>query len=123
MSEVANRAANGLVSLGAGLLGLPGVWLGVATAAGFISKLLVVGGSLRSVSFAPVQAALTGRTRIRAQGLERLLGSMILSHGMLAMTTLGAPDFARIPGADLCVSSDNFFDIGSQPKRAAESGP
>ena len=88
MSEVANRAGNGLVSIGAGLLGLPGVWLGVATATGFASKILVVRGALKSVSFAPMRGALTGRTRIRAQGLEKLLGSMILSHGMLAVTTL-----------------------------------
>ena len=88
MSEVANRASNSLVSIGAGLLGFPGVWLGVATSAGFVSKLLVVGGSLGSISFAPVQGALTGRTRVRTEGLERLLGSMILSHGMLAVTTL-----------------------------------
>ena len=88
MSEVANRAGNGLVSIGAGLLGFPGIWLGVATAAGFVGKLLVVGGALRAVSFAPVRGALTGRTRIRAQGLENLLGSMIVSHGMLAITTL-----------------------------------
>ena len=88
MSEVANRAGNGLVSIGAGLLGLPGVWLGVATATGFASKILVVGGAFKSVSFAPMRGALTGRTRIRAQGLEKLLGSMILSHGMLAVTTL-----------------------------------
>lgn len=88
MSEVANRASNGLVSIGAGLLGFPGVWLGVATAAGFVSKLVVVGGSLGSISFAPVQGALTGRTRVRTEGLERLLGSMILSHGMLTVTTL-----------------------------------
>lgn len=88
MSEVANRAGNGLVSIGAGLLGLPGVWLGVATATGFASKILVVGGAFKSVSFAPMRGALTGRTCIRAQGLEKLLGSMILSHGMLAVTTL-----------------------------------
>ena len=88
MSEVANRAGNGLVSIGAGLLGLPGFWLGVATATGFASKILVVRGALKSVSFAPMRGALTGRTRIRAQGLEKLLGSMILSHGMLAVTTL-----------------------------------
>ena len=88
MSEVANRAGNGLVSIGAGLLGFPGIWLGVATAAGFVGKLLVVCGALRAVSFAPVRGALTGRTRIRAQGLEKLLGSMIVSHGMLAITTL-----------------------------------
>lgn len=88
MSEVANRAGNGIVSIVAGFLGFPGIWLGVATAAGFVSKLLVVGGALRSVSFAPVRGALTGQTRIRAQGLEKLLGSMIVSHGMLAITTL-----------------------------------
>ena len=88
MSEVANRAGNSFVSIGAGFLGFPGVWLGIATAAGFVGKLLVIGGALRAVSFAPVRGALIGRTRIRAQGLERLLGSMILSHGMLAITTL-----------------------------------
>ena len=88
MSEVANRAGNGLVSIGAGIMGFPGIWLGVATAAGSVGKLLVVGGALRAVSFAPVRGALTGQTRIRAQGLEKLLGSMIVSHGMLAITTL-----------------------------------
>ena len=85
MSEIANRAGNSLVSVGAGLLGFPGIWLGIGTAAGFVCKLLVVGRALRPFAFKPIQAALKGRERIKAQSLEKLLGSMILSHGMLAV--------------------------------------
>lgn len=88
MSEIANRAGNGVVSIAAGLLGFHGIWLGMATAAGFVGKLFVVGGALRPVAFAPVRGTLKGRKRIRAQKLERLLGSMILSHSMLAVTAL-----------------------------------
>lgn len=88
MSEIANRAGNSVVSIAAGLLGFHGIWLGIATAAGFVGKLFVVGGALRPVAFAPVRGTLKGRKRIRAQKLERLLGSMILSHSMLAVTAL-----------------------------------
>ena len=88
MSEIANRAGNSLVSVSAGLLGFPGIWLGIGTAAGFVCKLLVVGRALRPFAFKPIQAALKGRERIKAQSLEKLLGSMILSHGMLAVTAL-----------------------------------
>ena len=86
--EIANRAGNSLVSVGAGLLGFPGIWLGIGTAAGFVCKLLVVARALRPFAFKPIQAALKGRERIKAQSLEKLLGSMILSHGMLAVTAL-----------------------------------
>ena len=48
MSEVANRAGNSLVSVGAGFLGWPGLWLGIGTASGFVCKLFAVSGSLRS---------------------------------------------------------------------------
>ena len=34
----------------------------------------------------------------------------------------GAPRFPAIPGAELCVSSENFFDLADQPKRAAVIG-
>ncbi len=88
ISEVANRAGNSLVSVGAGLLGLPGIWLGFGTGAGIVCKILVLAGALKPVAFAPVQGAITGQKRIRTQKFERLLGSLILSHGMLAITAL-----------------------------------
>ena len=88
LSEIANRAGNNLVSVGAGLLGFPGIWLGIGTSAGFVCKLLVVGRILRPISFNLIQGARKGIKRIKSQRLEKLLGSMILSHGMLAVTAL-----------------------------------
>lgn len=89
LSEVANRAGNSLVSVGAGLLGLPGIWLGIATAFGFFCKLLVVGGwFFRLLALKPFQAAKVGRNRIKREKLDKLVGSMVLSHSMLAVTAM-----------------------------------
>lgn len=88
LSEVANRAGNSLVSVGAGFLGWPGLWLGISTASGFVCKIFAVSGTLRSVAFNPLKSIPAGRLRIRQQRLEKLLGSMILSHSMLAITGL-----------------------------------
>ena len=87
ISEVANRASNSLVSLGAGFLGLPGIWLGMATAFGFVCKLLIISGwFFKLPKLRPFQAANVGRNRLRQEKLDKLTGSMVLSHSMLAVT-------------------------------------
>ena len=89
ISEVANRAGNSLLSVGAGFLGLPGIWLGIATAFGFVCKLTVVSGrSFRLLPLKPLQAAKVGRKRIRQEKLDKLVASMVLSQSMLAVTAM-----------------------------------
>ncbi|MGC6452818.1 MAG: lipopolysaccharide biosynthesis protein [Candidatus Puniceispirillaceae bacterium] len=88
MSEVVNRLANNLVAIGAGVAGLHGVWLGIATAMGFVGKLVVFRSSLRGLSPNLLAGIRHGWHRIGEQNLRRILGSMMLSHVMLALTML-----------------------------------
>jgi O-antigen/teichoic acid export membrane protein len=88
MSEIINRGSNSLVAIGAGLAALPGVWLAVATASGFIGKLIIFRPALARLTWNLPRNVACGRTRIRKQGFEKLLGSIILSHAMLALTII-----------------------------------
>jgi len=49
-------------------------------------------------------------------GLQRVRAKHIL------IATGGRPKLPDIPGADLCISSDGFFDLEKQPKSIATSG-
>ena len=40
----------------------------------------------------------------------------------IVVATGGEPTRPRIPGADLCITSDGFFDLEEQPKRVAIIG-
>lgn len=88
MSEIINRGSNSLVAIGAGLAALPGVWLALATASGFVGKLIVFRKTLAFLNWNLPRNIARGRRRIGKQAFERLLGSIALSHAMLALTII-----------------------------------
>ena len=87
-SEVVNRLSNNMVAIIAGSFGLSGIWLGIATAMGFVGKLVVFRAAFRELTPNLIAGTKTGWGCIRKQKLERMLGSMMVSHIMLALTSL-----------------------------------
>lgn len=88
LSEAVNRFSNSLFAIIAGAFGAPGIVLGIAVAIGSFFKSLMFLSLFRNLSTHLLRAAFVGLRRIRRQGVERLLGGLILSHGMLAVTGL-----------------------------------
>jgi O-antigen/teichoic acid export membrane protein len=88
LSEAVNRFSNSLFSIIAGAFGATGLVLGIAVAIGFLFKSLTFFSLLSNLSTNLLRAVLVGLRRIRRQGLQRLLGSLIVSHGMLAVTSI-----------------------------------
>lgn len=87
-SEVVNRMSNSMVAIIAGSFGLPGIWLGIGTAMGFVGKLVVFRAAFRELTPNLIAGTRTGWHRIRKQKFEKILGSMMVSHIMLALTSL-----------------------------------
>ncbi len=88
LSEVVNRLSNSLSSIAAGIFGAPGLVLGIAVAVGFAFKTLTFLPLLGKLSINLLRATLVGLRRIRTQGLQKLLGSLILSHSVLAASSI-----------------------------------
>lgn len=86
VSEIVNRGSNSIIAIGAGLAAFHGVWLVLATAAGFVGKLFIFRHSLTFLNWNLARNIVIGRQRIRKCVFEKLLGSIILSHAMLAIT-------------------------------------
>ncbi|MCW8889752.1 MAG: oligosaccharide flippase family protein [Sedimenticola sp.] len=87
ISEAVNRFSNSLFSIVAGAFGAPGIVLGIAVAVGSFFKSLMFMSYFRELSANLLRASLIGLRRIKRQGVQKLLGSLIFSHGMLAVTS------------------------------------
>ena len=70
MSEIINRGSNSLVAIGAGLAALPSVWLALATASGFVGKLVVFRKSLAFLNWNLPRNIARGRRRIGKQAFR-----------------------------------------------------
>ena len=63
------------------------------------------------------------------RGMARLLGAgrvevdgRVITAGHVLLATGGAPHRPRIPGCDLGIDSDGFFELAERPKRVAVAG-
>ena len=88
VSEIVNRGSNSIIAISAGLAAFHGVWLALATAAGFVGKLFIFRHSLTFLNWNLARNIVIGRQRIRKCAFGKLLGSIILSHAMLAVTII-----------------------------------
>ncbi len=88
ISEVVNRTANSMTAIFAGLAGLPSYFLAFAVTVGFFFKALTFLKFLGLIRRNFILAVLLGFRAIRRQALFKLLGSLITSHSLLAMTMI-----------------------------------
>ncbi|WP_415890271.1 lipopolysaccharide biosynthesis protein [Neptuniibacter sp. SY11_33] len=88
LSEVVNRVTNSLFAIVGGFLSGPGVVLGIAVGVGFFFKTLTFWSSIQSINKTIWSGAILGVRRIKRLSLQRLLGSLIVSHGLLAITSM-----------------------------------
>ena len=60
------------------------------------------------------------RTRTIRQSIQ--VGGRVLSAGSIVLATGGKPIIPRLPGAELGISSDGFFELGARPDNVAVVG-
>ena len=86
LSEIINKTVFAFISIFSGLLGSPAIMLGIAVAGGYFAKLLVIMGNLKLNLFKMSCSFNDGLKLIKNLKFEKLIGSLVFSHFILAIT-------------------------------------
>ena len=88
LSEVVNRSTNSFISIFAGLLNFGGIALGFAVLSGAFTKTLTFYKFLYIINLRFFESLKNGVGLIKKAGYQKILGSIMISEIMLAITTL-----------------------------------